>query len=92
MNSTTADETVAMNSGLISLIKVSGLHYRYASGPPVLIDIDLEVSAGEIVALLGPNGAGKSTLLRILLNELTPESGTIVGPLLSKKSGRVIKG
>ena len=92
MNSAAADETVAMDSGSISLIEVCGLHYRYASGSPVLIDINLEVSAGEIVALLGPNGAGKSTLLRLLLNELTPESGTIVGPLLSMKAGRVLMG
>ena len=92
MNSAAADETVAMDSGSISLIEVCGLHYRYASGSPVLIDINLEVSAGEIVALLGPNGAGKSTLLRLLLNELTPESGTILGPLLSMKSGRVLMG
>ena len=92
MNSAAADETVAMDSGSISLIEVCGLHYRYASGSPVLIDINLEVSAGEIVALLGPNGAGKSTLLRLLLNELTPESGTILGPLLSMKSERVLMG
>ena len=90
MNSAAADETVSMDSGSISLIEVCGLHYRYASGSPVLIDINLEVSAGEIVALLGPNGAGKSTLLRLLLNELTPESGTILGPLLSMKSERVL--
>ena len=92
MKSAAADETVAMDSGSISLIEVCGLHYRYASGSPVLIDINLEVSAGEIVALLGPNGAGKSTLLRLLLNELTPESGTILGPLLSMKSERVLMG
>ena len=92
MNSAAADETVAMDSGSISLIEVCGLHYRYASGSPVLIDINLEVSAGEIVAILGPNGAGKSTLLRLLLNELTPESGTILGPLLSMKSERVLMG
>ncbi len=92
MNSATANETVARDSGSISLIEVCGLHYRYASGSPVLIDIDLEVSAGEIVALLGPNGAGKSTLLRVLLNELTPESGTVVGPPLSMKSGRALVG
>ena len=92
MNSAAADETVAMDSGSISLIEVCGLHYRYASGSPVLIDINLEVSAGEIVALLGPNGAGKSTLLRLLLNELTPESGTILGSLLSMKSERVLMG
>ena len=92
MNSVPADQTAPTESRLASLIKVSGLHYRYASGPPVLIDIDLEVSAGEIVALLGPNGAGKSTLLRVVLNELTPESGVITGPLLSMKSGRVVMG
>ena len=92
MNSAAADETVAMDSGSISLIEVCGLHYRYASGSPGLIDINLEVSAGEIVALLGPNGAGKSTLLRLLLNELTPESGTFLGPLLSMQSERVLMG
>jgi branched-chain amino acid transport system ATP-binding protein len=29
----------------------------------VLRDVDLQVSAGQVVALLGPNGAGKTTLL-----------------------------
>jgi subfamily B ATP-binding cassette protein MsbA len=32
----------------------------------VLTDINLEVTAGEMVAIVGPSGAGKSTLVRLL--------------------------
>jgi len=32
---------------------------------------------GDRVGLIGPNGSGKTTLLRLLLAELTPQSGTI---------------
>jgi branched-chain amino acid transport system ATP-binding protein len=41
----------------------------------VLHGIDLQVSAGEVVALLGPNGAGKTTLLRALSGLLPVNSG-----------------
>jgi polyether ionophore transport system ATP-binding protein len=32
-----------------------------------LVDLDLEVPAGEIIGYLGPNGAGKTTTIRLLL-------------------------
>lgn len=32
---------------------------------------------GDKIALIGPNGVGKSTLLKLLLGDLTPQSGTI---------------
>lgn len=40
-----------------------------------VIDLSLEVRAGEIFGLLGPNGAGKTTTLKMLLGFVRPTSG-----------------
>jgi ABC-type sugar transport system ATPase subunit len=42
-----------------------------------LIDLDLTVYAGEILALVGDNGAGKSTLVKILSGVYSADSGDI---------------
>jgi ABC-2 type transport system ATP-binding protein len=41
-----------------------------------VIDVDLEIEAGEVFGFLGPNGAGKTTTIRILLDHIRPTSGT----------------
>jgi len=47
----------------------------------VLKGIDLLIRHGERVGLVGPNGAGKSVLFRLILEEESPDAGTIVvGP------------
>jgi ABC-2 type transport system ATP-binding protein len=40
-----------------------------------LLDLSLEIQAGEVFGLLGPNGAGKTTALRLLCGILAPDSG-----------------
>lgn len=40
-----------------------------------VVDVDLEVQAGEVFGFLGPNGAGKTTTIRVLLDHIRPTSG-----------------
>ncbi|MFF5171672.1 metal ABC transporter ATP-binding protein [Micromonospora sp. NPDC000089] len=46
-------------------------------GRPVLRDISLTVTAGEVVAVLGANGSGKSTLIRAALGLVPLGAGTV---------------
>jgi ATPase subunit of ABC transporter with duplicated ATPase domains len=46
-------------------------------GKTLFKDFSFQVEAGERVAIIGPNGIGKTTLLRTLVNELTPDAGTV---------------
>src|SRR5262249_21526327 len=46
-------------------------------GQQLLDKFSLRVMRGDRLGVIGNNGAGKSTLLRILLGELTPDSGTV---------------
>ena len=60
-----------------SIISVTNLSKKYASGFQALRDINLEIRRGEIFALLGPNGAGKTTLIGVVCGTVNPTSGTV---------------
>ncbi|MET8120673.1 amino acid ABC transporter ATP-binding protein [Micromonospora sp. NPDC005189] len=58
------------------MVSVRGLHKWF--GPlHVLKDIDLTVTAGEVVVVVGPSGSGKSTLCRCLNRLETAGQGSI---------------
>ena len=58
-------------------IAFRGVGFRYASGPPVLTGLDLDVPAGETHAVVGSTGSGKSTLVKLLLRLYDPTDGEI---------------
>jgi branched-chain amino acid transport system ATP-binding protein len=59
------------------MLEIRGLSTGYA-GIDVVHDVNLNVSAGEIVALIGANGAGKSTLVKTVSGLLAPRVGEVV--------------
>ncbi len=59
-------------------VALRGVTFSYPSrAQQVLVDVDLEVRPGEIVALVGPSGAGKSTILSLLYRFYDIDRGTI---------------
>ena len=44
---------------------------------PALKSISFDLHEGEILGILGANGAGKTTLMQILINVMTPSSGSV---------------
>jgi ATP-binding cassette, subfamily B, bacterial len=59
-------------------LEVEGVTFTYPTGKePALVDVSLEVDAGEVVALVGENGSGKTTLAKLLARLYTPDAGTI---------------
>ena len=51
--------------------------YVSIGGMPILRDVSVRVSPGEVVALIGGNGSGKSTLVRTLMGLLPFQSGSV---------------
>lgn len=59
-------------------LSIRGVGHRYGRGrEPALLDIDLEVAPGDVVALVGRSGSGKSTLLHILAGLIRPSAGAV---------------
>src|SRR5256714_1695953 len=58
------------------MLTVSQLSKSFA-GRALFDDVSLQVNRGDRIGLVGPNGAGKSTLFSLILDEMSPDKGTI---------------
>ncbi len=58
------------------MVRFSGVTKRYGN-LTVLDNLDLDVSANEMVSIIGPSGSGKTTVLRMLMTLETIDQGII---------------
>jgi ATP-binding cassette subfamily B protein len=58
-------------------VRLDGVSFEYERNMPILRDVCLTISPGEIVAIIGPSGAGKTTLASLLPRFLDPCEGTV---------------
>lgn len=66
-----------MSNPVLELKQIQRVYGRGDNALTVLNGVDLEISAGEVVALTGPSGSGKSTLLHLAGLLDTPTAGQI---------------
>jgi len=60
----------------VTLLRVERLTKRFG-GLTAVSNVDVTVTAGEMVGLIGPNGAGKTTVFHLLSGFHRPTSGTV---------------
>jgi len=60
-----------------TILDITGLSAGYGK-KPVLNDLSMTVTSGEMAGLIGPNGAGKSTLLKVIMGILKEDKGKII--------------
>jgi putative ABC transport system ATP-binding protein len=76
----------------MEVLQIEGLSKIFGSGRlevRALEDINLSVSAGDLVALLGPSGSGKTSMLLCASLILDPTAGKIIfdGQMIFQKNG-----
>jgi ATP-binding cassette, subfamily B, bacterial HlyB/CyaB len=64
---------------LAGAIEFERVTFRYGvTTQPVLRDVSLQISAGQVVGIVGPSGSGKSTIAKLAQRLYQPEAGRVL--------------
>ena len=61
----------------MSLIRLNDVSVTFEKNP-VLREVFLKLDKGDRVGMIGRNGSGKSTILKLILEQVSPDAGTVV--------------
>ncbi|MFK7996541.1 MAG: ABC transporter ATP-binding protein [Granulosicoccus sp.] len=73
-----SEHVVDVGEARIRQVELENVHFAYASGQPVLDNINLTVQSGETIAIVGHTGCGKSTLVNLICRFYEPTSGKVL--------------
>lgn len=65
----------AQRSGQL-VVEAKGLSFGYDQ-QPIVNNFSITIMRGDKIGVIGPNGVGKTTLIKLLLGQLSPDSGNI---------------
>jgi ATP-binding cassette, subfamily B, bacterial len=72
----------------IKSIEFKDLGFQYQSADkPAVMDVNLEIKAGETVAFVGPSGSGKTTLVKLIVGLYKPTQGEI---MINNKTSKIL--
>lgn len=59
-------------------LEVQNLSFHYPDSPTLYENLSFNLTRGEKFLIVGENGVGKSTLLKLIVGELTPNTGNVI--------------
>jgi zinc transport system ATP-binding protein len=57
-------------------IEMNNVSFRYDE-QQILIDVNLTIWPYDSICIVGPNGGGKTTLMKLIIGQLSPDTGTV---------------
>ena len=71
--------SIPIGPGLTKNLVLENIYYQYPNADSVgIIDISINIQAGERVGIVGSTGSGKTTLADLILGLLSPREGRVV--------------
>jgi energy-coupling factor transport system ATP-binding protein len=59
------------------VVSIRNLRYSYEGRIQALVEVNIDIRAGEFVAIVGGNGSGKTTLAKAMIGLLKPATGSV---------------